>query len=230
MGILILVRHGESEANRDRCFSVSEDVPLTELGRRQARELALRIGERFTPSRLLSSEFLRARQTAEIVGLSLGLSVEVVEGIHERDFGCLRGFPYDRAGELTERDPAYDSAKEWLWAPEGGESCEDVRQRVMIALSGMPLRYPDEEVVIVCHGIVMVSVWAHLTGGWEAGGLKGVPVPSNCGIVVLEHEKGHFGQPYYVEDCAVAPSTHDESEASVQPRPEARLTEMPLSP
>ena len=181
MGKLILVRHGESEANRDRCFSVSDDVPLTDRGREQAWDLARSINARFKPAHLLTSEFLRARQTAEIIGRELGLRVEPLPGIHERDFGCLKGCAYERMGELMAGDRNYDPQAEWLWAPDGGESREDVRKRVIPALEGLQVRFSEVEVIVVCHGAVMASVWAHLTGNWEAPN-----EPVNCGILVTE--------------------------------------------
>jgi probable phosphoglycerate mutase len=193
-GKIILVRHGESEANRDQCFSVSEDVPLTDSGRRQAHELAERIARLFAPSRLFSSEFLRARQTAAIVGRTLGLDVEVLPGIHERDFGCLKGFPYERLRELIALDALYDPDKEWLWAPEDGESRDDVRRRVIPVFDAVRQRYPDEDALIVCHGVVMVAVQAHLSGTW-----KGVRVPGNCGVLIVEHDASGFGRHRIIE-------------------------------
>src|SRR5690242_17716658 len=92
---IILVRHGETEANRARCFGLSEDIPLTEAGTRQAHELAERLSQRFRPDLLLSSPFQRARETSEIIGRKLELMPELLEGIRERDFGCLRGQPYE---------------------------------------------------------------------------------------------------------------------------------------
>jgi broad specificity phosphatase PhoE len=90
VGTIVLVRHGESVANRDRHFAESGDNPLTELGLRQARELAPIVAARFRPPVVLSSEFLRAKQTASILAAHLNVPLEVIEGIHERDFGSLK--------------------------------------------------------------------------------------------------------------------------------------------
>src|ERR1700747_2916865 len=101
MGKLIMVRHGESEGNRDRRFTISPDVPLTDLGREQARAVAARIARRFAPSCVISSPFRRARQTSEIIAGELGLPIEVVHDLHERNLGVLKGESYDVLRQLV---------------------------------------------------------------------------------------------------------------------------------
>src|ERR1700680_1337130 len=194
-GKLIMVRHGESEGNRDRRFTISAEVPLTELGRQQAREAAERIAKRFAPDRIISSPYRRARQTSEIIASELGLPIEVVHDLHERDLGVLKGESYDLLRDLAGQDSGYDPKRGWLWRPEGGESYEDVRQRVSVAIDQIRQRYPDQELVVVSHGGVMLSMWAHLTGAWE-----GAHLPPNCGIVLIEHEPDRLHQPKIITD------------------------------
>ena len=87
----ILVRHGESEANGQQRFAASGDIVLTERGRSQALAVANLIGLRFKPVRVVSSYFLRARQTAEIITKFLDLPLSEVANFHERDLGVLKG-------------------------------------------------------------------------------------------------------------------------------------------
>jgi broad specificity phosphatase PhoE len=185
-GRIVLVRHGETEANRARRFA-EEDVCLTDLGRTQALEVAKRLQNEFRPDHLVSSQFLRARQTSEIIAAVLGLPMEAVPGIHELDFGSLKGQPYEELDRLRSsdgsRDPdAPERSNPWIWRPPGGESAEDVRRRAVEAIEALRLRYPDREVVVVCHGIVIQAVCAHLTGEWSEGS-----VPPNCGVVTVAH-------------------------------------------
>jgi broad specificity phosphatase PhoE len=190
MGKLIMVRHGESEGNRDRRFTISPEVPLTDLGRQQAREAAQRIARRFNPHLIISSPYRRARQTSDIIAAEINLPIEVVHDLHERDLGVLKGQSYDLLRDLAGQDSGYDPKRGWLWRPEGGESYEDVRQRVIVAIEETRRRYPDHELVVVSHGGVMLSLWAHLTGSWDAAHL-----PPNCGIVLIEHEPGRLHPP-----------------------------------
>ncbi|MGH7934413.1 MAG: histidine phosphatase family protein [Candidatus Binataceae bacterium] len=194
MGKLIMIRHGESEGNRDRHFTISPEVPLTELGRLQAREVAAKIAHAFRPRLVISSPFRRARQTSEIIGTELKLPIEVVPDLHERDLGSLKGQSYDTLREAVRQDPAYDSRRGWLWKPVGGESYEDVRQRVVHAIEGLRTVYPDDELVVVSHGGVMLSMWAHVAGRWE-----GAHLPPNCGIVLIEHDHTGYRSPQIIE-------------------------------
>jgi broad specificity phosphatase PhoE len=195
LGKLIMVRHGESEGNRDRRFTTSPEVSITELGRQQAHEAAQRIAQRFAPERIISSPYRRARQTSEIIAGELGLPIEIVDDLHERDLGVLKGESYDLLRDLAGQDSGYDPKRGWLWRPEGGESYEDVRQRVSVAIDEIRRRYPDQELVVVSHGGVMASLWAHLTGAWE-----GAHMPGNCGIVLIEHEPDRVHQPKIIKD------------------------------
>jgi broad specificity phosphatase PhoE len=194
-GKLIFVRHGETDANRERIFAISDDIPLNETGRRQAYESATRIAKRFCPQRVLSSYFLRARQSAEIIAKELELPLGIFDGIHERDLGCLKGEPYEKELELAEQDPEYDSSRKWLWRPLGGESFEDVRLRVGDALEALRQQYGGEEVVVVTHGGVMLSLWSHLANSWE-----GAEAPANCGLILVSYDADRFLSPELVED------------------------------
>jgi probable phosphoglycerate mutase len=173
-GKIVLVRHGETEANLRRCFADSDDIPLTDAGRLQSRELAFRLAREFCPEVLVSSHFLRARETCEIIGRVLGLPTEAIPGIHERDFGSLKGQPYARLAEAS------NLVEPWLWSPPGGESPEDVRRRAIGAIEALRVRYPGREIVVVSHGAVIQAICAHITGEWSDDS-----VPPNCGIVTV---------------------------------------------
>ena len=189
-GKLILVRHGESEGNRDRIFTITPaELALTELGRRQAQDAAVTIGRRFAPERVISSPYLRARDTAQIIAARLELPLAVEHDLHERDMGSLRGQPYDAVPIF----PDFDAS--WRWTPPGGESFAGVQQRVAPVMDRLARAHPGKEIVIVSHGGVMLSFWAHVTGSWE-----GAVVPENCQIIVIEHAGGRYSRPRIVRD------------------------------
>jgi len=186
MGKLIMVRHGESEGNAIRRFTTSGEAKITELGRRQAREAAARIKLKFQPTLVIASTFARARETGLIIAAELRLPIEYEAEFREQSLGKLAGQPY----ESVASDPTFDPKRPWMWRPPAGESHEDVLRRVAPALDRVAERYPEDEIVIVSHGGVMRSVWAHVTGKWE-----NAHVPPNCGIVVIEHEGGRYRHP-----------------------------------
>lgn len=191
MSKLILVRHGESSGNRDRIYAISpHDLPLTELGYRQAQQAAHRIAELFHPQLVVTSVYKRASETARIIAGALGQPLQFEPNLHEREFGAHRGRAYDSF--LTE--PDYDPQRPWAWKPQGGESYEDVQARVSPILDRLAVAHPSKDVVVVSHGGVMASLWAHVTGTWED-----VYVPPNCGIVLIEHTPEGYSQPRVID-------------------------------
>ena len=186
MGKLILVRHGESEGNRTRTFTTSADAAITDLGREQARAAAFLIKSRFAPSLIVSSPYLRARETARIIAEVLGLQVEIEHAFREQSLGRLAGQSYDSIRE----DPSFIPDRSWEWRPPEGESQHDVRLRTAPVLDRFAKEHPDRELLIVSHGGVMRALWAHVTGQWE-----GAHIPANCGIVLVEHNAGAYLPP-----------------------------------
>ena len=186
MGKLIMVRHGESEGNAIRRFTTSGEAKITDLGRRQANEAAVRIKLKFKPTLVIASTFARARETGRIIADHLGIPIEYESEFREMSLGDLAGQPY----ESIANDPTLDPKRSWTWRAPNGESHEDVRTRVAPVLDRVAEKYPDDEIVIVSHGGVMRSVWAHVTGKWEDA-----HVPPNCGIFVMYHEHGPYSDP-----------------------------------
>jgi len=186
MGRLILVRHGQSEGNAIRHFTTSSDAPITELGRRQAAEAGRRIKALFNPALIISSPYFRAHETARIIAEVVAVPIEIEPEFREQSLGRLAGKPYD----LVREDPTFRPERSWQWRPAGGESHEDVRQRTAPAVDRLVKAHPDRELIIVSHGGVMRTLWAHMTGRWE-----GSHVPANCGIIVVEHEGGRYSMP-----------------------------------
>jgi broad specificity phosphatase PhoE len=187
MAKLILVRHGESEGNVTRIFTTTPmTLALTELGRKQAREAATVIQSIADPRIVIASPYARARDTGAIIADSLNLPLEIREGLHERETGEFAGRPYESIFEAE----GFDRQRPWIWIPPGGESYEHVRERVGPILNELVLRFPAHDVIVVSHGGVMVSMWAHVTGRWEDA-----HVPGNCGIITVEHREGKYLEP-----------------------------------
>ncbi|MGO9606068.1 MAG: histidine phosphatase family protein [Candidatus Binataceae bacterium] len=190
MGKLILVRHGESEGNRIRHFTNSPDAAITELGRRQAYEAALRIKSLFKPTLIFASPYYRARETARIIAEQVGAPIEIEQDFREQSLGQLAGKPYD----LVRDDPNFKPDRSWEWRPAGGESQEDVRIRIAPVFDRMAREHGDRELVIVSHGGVMRALWAHVTDRWE-----GAHIPVNCGIVLVEHDGSRYLLPRIID-------------------------------
>jgi broad specificity phosphatase PhoE len=193
MSRLILVRHGESSGNRERIYATSpHDLPLTELGYRQAQQVAHRIAELFRPELVVTSAYHRASETARIIAGALGLPLQVEPNLHEREIGAHRGRPYDSF--LTE--PDYDPLRPWAWKPEGGESYEEVQARVAPVLDRLAAAHPSKDVIVVSHGGVMLCLWAYAAGSWDDA-----HAPPNCGMVLIEHGPQGYSKPRVIDDA-----------------------------
>lgn len=182
MGRLLLIRHGESEGNRDRVFTYTPDVPLTPTGRVQARTTAEYVRGRYEPSLLVSSPYVRARQTAEIIAEVLTLPIAIEEDLRERSYGNYAGRSYETAR------PDFDPHAYWDWRPPGGETLEEVAARVGRVLDRIAARAGHADAVVVSHGGVMMALWRHVMGDWARPGR----VVRNAGILLVEHEQGAY--------------------------------------
>ena len=192
MGKLILVRHGESVGNRERIFTVTpHELALTELGYEQARAAGNFIAQTFKTEVVVSSPYMRARETARVIAEILELPVEVEHDLHERDVGSLKGQSYESI--LTA--PGFDPQRPWAWQPPDGESYDDVKNRVGPILDRLAAAHPARDVVVVSHGGVMMALWAHVTGVWD-----NAHVPPNCGIIVVEHHSKGYLAPQIIGD------------------------------
>src|SRR5579862_9209736 len=90
---ILLVRHGETAGNAGRVMQ-TPDVPLNDVGLQQAERLAVRLGARGFAG-LVSSDLERARMTARAVSTLGGILFEESPLLQERNFGDLRGMPYE---------------------------------------------------------------------------------------------------------------------------------------
>jgi len=152
---LTLVRHGQSVANRDGIVQGHLDSPLSDLGRRQAAALAAAWrtdGVRF--DHLLSSPLLRARQTAEVFALSLGLDLETDDVWMERDLGRAQGMPLADFLAAGQRRPAATPFEPTF---ESGETAWELHARAARAVQRIVER-PAGEYLIVSHGGILNAV------------------------------------------------------------------------
>jgi broad specificity phosphatase PhoE len=196
MGNLILVRHGESLGNRERVFAVRpSEQPLTELGYQQGRKVAQQIAARFRAEVVVASPYLRARETARVIAETLNLPVDIEPMLYEREVGVFQGQSYESIYGASD----FDHRRPWLWKPEGGESYEEVRLRVGPVLDRLAKAHPSRDVVIVSHGGVMQTLWAHVTGDWST-----THTPPNCGMVLIEHSANGYLSPKVIGNVAAA--------------------------
>jgi broad specificity phosphatase PhoE len=189
MARLILIRHGESVANAEGRFTRGPHEPLSRRGREEALARARRVQARFDPVALYASPFVRALETARLIGGVLGLAPVVVDELREQDFGALRGQPYESLRPERRQD-------RWSFRPPGGETLEEVFARVGPALDAIATRHLGAEVLVVSHGGVMAALHR-----WASRGAGGDPVISiNCGGYLLQRGTRGYEGPFPLGD------------------------------
>ncbi|WP_332687099.1 histidine phosphatase family protein [Bosea sp. (in: a-proteobacteria)] len=168
-GRLFLVRHGETDWNREGRLQGGQDIPLNALGRMQAEEVADRLRAltpAFATSDYVASPMQRARETMKILRRELALPPEefrVEDSLRELTFGEWEGFTW-REIRKSERELAQMRERDkWGFVPPGGESYRMLAERIRPALEAMA---PDT--VMVSHGGVARAVLA-LIGAVDPG-------------------------------------------------------------
>ena len=183
--MIYLVRHGQTEFNRERRIQGHVDSPLTELGVRQARAvgglLADLIGD---PAgwRIVSSPLGRARSTAEIVAGTLGgLPVELDDRLKEMSWG-----PHDGRlrAELEAAHPETFARTGWAFDASAGETYGEVCDRVGSWLAELPPE-PQRRIIAVSHGI-SGRVLRGLYAGLDRDRTSTQDVPQDA-VFLLQH-------------------------------------------
>ena len=177
---ILIVRHGETDGNALRVLQRA-DVPLNARGMRQADLLARRLSaQKFV--HILCSDMPRARMTAAPIAALSGFAIEENPLLQERNFGDLRGTPYDALAE----DPFGPE-----FAPPNGEDWPTFHARVADAFAFIVSRRRslNGTLVVVTHGLVcraLVDRHAQLPDG--------VVAPErydNTSITVLHEDAPH---------------------------------------
>ncbi|MGA0569889.1 histidine phosphatase family protein [Variovorax sp. VNK109] len=154
----ILIRHGETDWNRELRFQGHVDVPLNATGLEQARRLGLRLeGEQI--HHFYASDLTRTRQTAEPAQKVLSLDPVFDNTLREQHFGAVEGM---RVDDIKAEHP--DAWAQWTqflpdYAMPGGESTRQFHERVMNAMQRLALAHGDQTVLVVTHGGVLDMVY-----------------------------------------------------------------------
>ncbi|MGW4845777.1 bifunctional RNase H/acid phosphatase [Nocardia brasiliensis] len=147
---LLLLRHGQTELSVQRRYSGRGNPPLTELGREQAARAAKMLAAKGDIAAVLTSPLSRARDTAQAAADALDAPLTVLDGLIETDFGDWEGLTFV---EAAQRDPELHAR--WLGDPSvpapGGESFDQVRERVDAVRRDLVTQYPGTNLVVVSH-------------------------------------------------------------------------------
>ena len=182
---VILVRHGETEANLLQMWHGSMDAPLTERGKLQVQATAQRFAEcveRIRIDRIYVSPLPRAQSTAAAIGAAINLRPVIEDGLREFSIGDWEGRTFR---DLIDNEQLW---RRWAidphFAPPNGESPNSFGERTVSALNALAQRHHQQTIVAVTHGGVIGAVldaWVgNHTGDWMRWD------PHNCAVSVLE--------------------------------------------
>jgi probable phosphoglycerate mutase len=172
--LLTLVRHGETDWNRDRRIQGSTDIPLNDTGRAQARDAATLLREQLRLDSaaldghprpiVVSSDLSRARETAEIIAAELDLPApRAYPALRERAYGDAEGLDAD---EFIRRWGDWHTAE-----VTGAEPWPHLRERGLGALAAVvrdarrATAPAAASVIVVTHGALIRELIRHATGG-----------------------------------------------------------------
>jgi broad specificity phosphatase PhoE len=183
---LIVWRHGNTDWNAGSRVQGQTDVPLNDLGRRQAVDAA-ELLVRLRPAAIVASDLSRAADTAAALAALTGLTISTDERLRERHFGEWQGRTMaEVAAERPEEHARWTAGEDVIGG--GVETLEDLGKRVCDALQDAAgLAPPGGTVVVATHGAAARSGVGHLLG-WQRQHLRTLRALQNCHWVELTHD------------------------------------------
>lgn len=207
MTTLLLIRHGETDYNRNgKMAGRMPGVPLNEKGRKQAEAVATALAK--APIKTIySSPIERAQETASYLSKTIGLEVRIAEGINETDIGEWTGRSVKQCARTKLWQTVIHKPSELTFP--GGESFAGIQQRASAELRAIAERHPDELVACFTHAdIIRLVVANFLEMPLDAFQRLG---SDNCSITVVHFGKeGHVSVPKINQGVsAVWPEAHE---------------------
>ena len=186
----LLVRHGQTEWNRVERFRGRVDVPLNETGLKQAEATGRRVAEMARPVAIYSSPLSRAVKTAEAIGRSTNLPVEVHPGLIDIDYGDWQGLTPEEARSRWPEMIAAWYTSPGLAAIPGGETLGEIRLRAMRTVVELSARHAGQTILMLSHTVINRIILMGVLGVGNERFWRIRQEP--CAINVFEAEAGEY--------------------------------------
>ncbi|GAC1371739.1 MAG: 2,3-bisphosphoglycerate-dependent phosphoglycerate mutase [Candidatus Saccharimonadales bacterium] len=171
-GVLILTRHGESEFNAKSLWTGIWDIPLTDKGRGQAKQMGEALSD-FQPDVGFSSALIRAQDTLKLILATNDWDVPVHHShlLNERDYGELTGLNKWDVEAKYGAEQFTRWRRGWDEPVPGGETLKDVSNRAWPYFEEhiLPLLRAGKTVILTAHGNTLRALIKHFDGVDEAG-------------------------------------------------------------
>lgn len=155
---IVLIRHGQTDLNREYRFQGQIDVPLNALGLEQARRAGARLA-REPIDALYCSDLIRTRQTAAPGAELLALEPVPLASLREQHFGVVEGMLVEDVREQHPTLHAQWSRHDPDYALPGGESVRRFYERAVAAVYGLAREHAGQSLAVVTHGGVLDMIW-----------------------------------------------------------------------
>lgn len=159
-----LIRHGETEWNANRRLQGWLDIPLSDIGLTQAEQLAAHLAALKEPRfhAVLSSDLIRAAETARIATAHLGLPVLTRETLRERNYGIYQGLDWAALNEdLASQGVNLRAPDQFI---ENGESFQGFADRIVAAFETLAREHAGQNLLVFAHGGVIDVIWRRIGG------------------------------------------------------------------
>lgn len=186
---IILIRHGETDYNKARRMQGWFDIPLNDIGRRQAEATSVKLTGTHVDV-LYSSDLRRAHETAQRIARIVKKEIISSTALRERDMGIFAGWQWE-----AEHDPTKDALwKEFEtardhedldWNKHQGESMRQMTKRISTFMQHLHTVHQGQTVVIVTHGGTINRILEHYQLKSASEGFRDV---GNASLLVLHKE------------------------------------------
>jgi broad specificity phosphatase PhoE len=212
---IYLIRHGETDWNLNGRWQGHTDVPLNELGYRQARLVAARLaatGPQFDA--IYSSDLARAYQTAWEIGAAVKVAVQLLPSLREIDLGTWSGLTYDEIRASYPTEIALLELGQDI--PRGGaETLSALRKRVVEAVDAIAHHHRGETLALISHGGSIRMLLAH-ADSYSGDGFRRFPHIGNTSISIVRVGPDGW-QLNQINDMAHLEELHEPGLASAPP-------------
>ena len=184
---IIIVRHGESQGNKSGLICGWHDCELTEFGKEQAKQTSVALkGTKIDC--FISSDLIRARQTAQIISNEIGTPFIENPELRERNCGILDGIPVEQA-------LAHPKWDEFMQNPngriEGCETTQELYDRASNFICEIVQKHENKTIMLSTHGGIL-WVLVPFVLGISLQNYRGLIGMDNCGLTIISHSKGVY--------------------------------------
>ena len=200
---LYILRHGETQWNKEEIFRGTKDIPLNEKGLNQAEMAGLYFKDK-PINRILSSPLKRAFQTAQAVGDATGTKIEIVDEFTDINFGIWEGLTVEEVKKTYTSDFELWRRSPEMLSVQGGETLHRVRDRISRGIE-RHITKDDESVLVVTHRVICKVMVLYLLkiGNEHFWDMKYDP----ASITLLERDGDRFVLSFSNDTCHLQKKT-----------------------